>query len=426
MASEFTGERVIPGQVDPDLWNEHFARYAFAGRLARMKRVLDLGCGSGYGSAELAQSALTVAGVDISGDAITFAKENFGRLNLEFQTASCTELPFADASFDLVVSFEVIEHLDNWPRMIAEARRVLSPHGQFVVSTPNKSYYAESRKQSGPNPFHVHEFELDEFQAALAEYFPHVSLFTENHTDGIAIRPVRIEPITSAELRMEPSKGEPESAHFYLAVCALSPQTGSPSFVYLPASGNVLRERELHIARLEEELATKNEWLERAKNEHHELVEVHERQTQELKASNEWAKQIDTQLKSSGVRVTELQQELDAQQRTALETVAGYEAALRKVEEDLVEKVEWAVNLEKELLTNFAAKDAELTGMQQELVKVLDLLHATEKTVEERTRWAQSLDVEIEELRQQVAELVGSRWFRIGRKIGMGPGVARK
>ena len=55
--AEFTGERVIPGQVDADLLNEHLARYAFAARLSRRKQVLDAGCGAGYGSAELARTA---------------------------------------------------------------------------------------------------------------------------------------------------------------------------------------------------------------------------------------------------------------------------------------------------------------------------------------------------------------------------------
>jgi methylase of polypeptide subunit release factors len=63
---EFTGERVIPGQVETDLWNEHFSRYAFATLFASGKRVLDLGCGSGYGSAELARTAESVIGVDVS------------------------------------------------------------------------------------------------------------------------------------------------------------------------------------------------------------------------------------------------------------------------------------------------------------------------------------------------------------------------
>ena len=72
--AEFTGERLIPGQVDVDLLNEHVARYAFAVRLARAKRVLDAGCGAGYGAAELAHAAAFVAGTDISHEAIKFAR----------------------------------------------------------------------------------------------------------------------------------------------------------------------------------------------------------------------------------------------------------------------------------------------------------------------------------------------------------------
>jgi len=84
MQFEFTGERVIPGQVDADLLNEHLARYAFAARLARGKRVLDAGCGAGYGSAELAKFALSVVGADIAGEAVDFAREHYRLQNLQF------------------------------------------------------------------------------------------------------------------------------------------------------------------------------------------------------------------------------------------------------------------------------------------------------------------------------------------------------
>src|SRR5262249_57123529 len=86
--AEFTGERVIPGQVDIDLLNEHIARYAFAARLARGKRVLDAGCGAGYGSAELARWAQSVTGVDVSCEAIDFARENYPLPNVRFEQAS--------------------------------------------------------------------------------------------------------------------------------------------------------------------------------------------------------------------------------------------------------------------------------------------------------------------------------------------------
>src|SRR5580698_6057306 len=96
--AEFTGERVIPGEVDVDLLNEHMARYTFAARLARGKRVLDAGCGAGYGSAELARAAESVVGVDCAPDAVEFARAHYPVANLKFEVASCEALPQTDAA----------------------------------------------------------------------------------------------------------------------------------------------------------------------------------------------------------------------------------------------------------------------------------------------------------------------------------------
>src|SRR5215470_2202642 len=85
--AEFTGERVIPGEVDIDLMNEHLARYTFAARLARGKRVLDAGCGTGYGSAELAHAAVAVVGIDCAIEAVSFARANYRLPNLQFEQA---------------------------------------------------------------------------------------------------------------------------------------------------------------------------------------------------------------------------------------------------------------------------------------------------------------------------------------------------
>src|SRR5262245_25871930 len=123
--AEFTGERLIPGEVDIDLLNEHMARYTFAARLARGKRVLDAGCGAGYGSAALAAMAESVTGVDVAADAVEYAREHYQAPNLTFEQASITQLPFPDGAFDLVVAFEVIEHLEDWRGLLTEAGRVL-------------------------------------------------------------------------------------------------------------------------------------------------------------------------------------------------------------------------------------------------------------------------------------------------------------
>src|SRR5262249_874230 len=277
--------------------NEHLARYAFAARLARGKRVLDAGCGSGYGSGELAKTAASVLGVDQSADAVVFARENYRLPNLRFVQASVSALPHPDATFDLVVAFEVIEHLERWREFLVEVRRVLVPTGQFIVSTPNKLCYATTRRRAGPNPLHPHQFEVAEFRDEVSAVFPHISLFLENHVEGVVFQPV--EPGDMAEVRCDGADAAPAGSHFFVAVCAHRPQIGNPTFVFVPRTGNVLREREHHIGLLEHELGIKDEWLEKAKQDladlngkHQKLLTMYRSQKDELEARNQWAEKL--------------------------------------------------------------------------------------------------------------------------------------
>src|SRR2546427_581269 len=111
--------------------------------MAGGRRVLDAGCGSGYGADLLVREAREVLGIDISDDAIDYARRHYRADNLRFERASCLEIPAPDGSFDLVMAFELIEHLADWQAFLREVRRVLAPGGQFLVSTPNQRYYAE-------------------------------------------------------------------------------------------------------------------------------------------------------------------------------------------------------------------------------------------------------------------------------------------
>jgi SAM-dependent methyltransferase len=420
--AEFTGERVIPGQVDADLLNEHMARYAFASRLSRRKQVLDAGCGTGYGSAELAKNAASVLGIDLSAEAIEYARAEYPLPNLRFEQGDCTSLPAADASLDLVVAFEVIEHLENWRGLLHEARRVLAPGGQFIVSTPNKLYYAETRRAAGANPFHVHEFEYEEFRGELSEVFPHVSLFLENHTEGVVFQPM--DPDTSADVRVDGDAHGPEESHFFVAVCALRPQTGAPTFVYLPRTGNVLREREQHIALLEEEVKSKTGWLEKATKElaalnedHQQVLGMLRRQAQDLEERTAWGEDLQRELNEAGPRVAALQEEIASEQAAARELADAYEAKVRELDSENRAKTEWALETEARL-----GKELEESG--KELARCVELLHEAESTVEERTRWAQKLDAESGELRRQLDELRTSLWVKIGRKLGLSPGTS--
>ncbi|HEV8502736.1 MAG TPA: methyltransferase domain-containing protein [Casimicrobiaceae bacterium] len=170
-ALEFTGERFVPG-VAGEIVYEHVHRYAFARELVSGKRVLDAACGEGYGSALLATQAATVTGIDLDAATIAHASARYGGIaTLGFAVASVTHLPLADASVDVVVSFETIEHLpaEDQPRMLAEFARVLAPGGLLVISAPNRVEYSERRGYV--NPFHRKEHDREELDALLARAF---------------------------------------------------------------------------------------------------------------------------------------------------------------------------------------------------------------------------------------------------------------
>jgi SAM-dependent methyltransferase len=172
---EFTGERFTPECVR-EIWYEHWHRYAFARELARGRRVLDAACGEGYGSALLAGTAAGVLGIDIAENAIAHARARYGGLaNLHFQRGDCTALEVPPGCFDLVVSFETLEHVQAQEALIAGFARALAPDGILIVSSPDKHTYSEV---SGfRNEFHVRELYRDELLALLTPHFPHVRLY---------------------------------------------------------------------------------------------------------------------------------------------------------------------------------------------------------------------------------------------------------
>jgi 2-polyprenyl-3-methyl-5-hydroxy-6-metoxy-1,4-benzoquinol methylase len=416
--AEFTGERLIPGEVDIDLLNEHMARYHFAVRLARGKRVLDAGCGAGYGSAELADVAESVTGIDIAPEAVQYARAHYTLHNLAFEQASCTQLPFADGAFDLVVAFEVIEHLEKWRDFLQEARRVLAPAGQLIVSTPNRLYYTESRGAQGANPFHVHEFDFEEFTQELKQFFPHVSMFLENHIEGVTFQPH--ESGHTVETRVDAAEPVPDESHFFIAVCAHRPQIGNPTFLYVPRVANVLRERERHIGKLEGELATKDQWLDKAQEdlaefdrEHQKLLAMFREQKEELERSNQWAEELNAAVNERGARIEGLQKELARDQENARAVVAGYNAKIAALEQEGRETSQWALDIEARLTAEIRKVSEELTAA---------LAH-TEKELQERTDWALRLDREKRQLEEQLNLVRASRWIRLGRKVGLGPAL---
>jgi SAM-dependent methyltransferase len=172
---EYTGERMVPEHTDGLTFWEHVERYRFALPQARGRRVLDIACGEGYGSAAMAASgALHVIGVDISSEACAHAHAKY---SIETRVGSAEAMPLSDGEVDAVISFETIEHLHDVKAFISECHRVLSPGGTLIISTPNLPVYHE---RAPDNPFHHHEMALDEFQQLLGLGFTNVTLYGQH------------------------------------------------------------------------------------------------------------------------------------------------------------------------------------------------------------------------------------------------------
>ena len=167
-----TGERTAPGIPEENYWfQRHVVAYDYVARYVRGARVLDAGCGEGYGTDRLSAVAAETTGVDLEEPVIRRAASRYPRAR--FEAANLVSLPYAGASFDAVVSLQVIEHLHSPQEFLAECARILAPGGVLIVSTPNRLTFSPDGLR---NPFHTFEFAPDELRAAMAQQFGSIEL----------------------------------------------------------------------------------------------------------------------------------------------------------------------------------------------------------------------------------------------------------
>jgi ubiquinone/menaquinone biosynthesis C-methylase UbiE len=173
-------ERIIPEETKGALLVSHIKRYSFAKQFCEDKIVLDAACGVGYGSHYIAEVAQKVIGVDISKQAIAYAKSHYQKENVVFRVMDIHNLEFPDSYFDLVCSFETIEHIDEIKKFLSEVKRVLKRNGKFIVSTPR----ARKTNYDPKNPYHKTEFSYSDFQSILEEYFNKVQLYGQRRVQS--------------------------------------------------------------------------------------------------------------------------------------------------------------------------------------------------------------------------------------------------
>lgn len=184
MKNTWTGERLETFIKSRDAI-EHLHRYSLVLDYIQGKVVVDIASGEGYGSNLMSKVANHVYGVDIDKAAIENAKNKYIKNNLEFLNGSADNIPIANNSVDVVVSFETIEHHDKHDEMMLEIKRILKEDGLLIMSSPDKKFYSDARNYK--NEFHVKELYKDEFNNLIAKYFNNHQLLNQVYFNDCSI-----------------------------------------------------------------------------------------------------------------------------------------------------------------------------------------------------------------------------------------------
>lgn len=197
-------ERILPDQTDPATYQSHLARYHFALRwIAPTDDVLETACGSGYGTQLLAGRARWVLATDYSPLAIAYAREHFPAPNLAFTVTNCEQMALRDSSFDVIVSFEVFEHLENAAAYLEGCRKVLRPGGRLLLSTPNRVTHDMHMRSIGrDNDFHINLMDCGRFVCFIRGYFSDSQVYGQRRRGNWLYTALRAADVLNLRLRL--------------------------------------------------------------------------------------------------------------------------------------------------------------------------------------------------------------------------------
>lgn len=170
-----TGERILLEKETPLMIARHFCAYNYAKSFVRAKEVLDIGCGEGYGSDFLAGYAKSVLGIDYDRDVIDYAKDKYHKPGLGFSVLDIKHLDSLSKKFDVICSFQNIEHIQDTGKLLKNILGLLNDNGVFICSTCNIKDASPASKVPF-NRFHVKEYLVDEFKELLEGHFNRVEI----------------------------------------------------------------------------------------------------------------------------------------------------------------------------------------------------------------------------------------------------------
>ena len=344
--ARFMQERYVPGTWSEIAAYEHLPRYQLACGMAQGARVLDFGCGSGYGAASLARVAANVIGLDISEDALTYARTTHRAANLEFvhEVAFGASLP--SHGFDLITCFEVIEHLraQNQDELLVALARLLAPRGRLLISTPNP----HMTSLYGSNPYHLCELNRGEFAEKLRRHFSDLAILDQWVAASIvfqleaAPKWAMLNDLTSDEV------GSPAEPAVFVAVCGMEPVGELAAAAYLDRTRDFVRTRIQSL-----------QWRNQQLIERYDLQQARG----EVGRLNLLAQQLTTQLRGSTAELDAVLADRAALQATYAATKAALECSTAELDAVLADRAA--------LQATYAATKAALERGTAELDAVL-------------------------------------------------------
>jgi len=186
-----TGERTLPDVPEENYWyRRHLAVYEWIGGRVHGRRVVDLACGEGYGSAVLGRTAASVVGVDANPDAFEHARLKYSGGNVSFER---NMIELWSGAVDCVVFLQTIEHVQDPDAVLARLGDLVGPRGAVYVSTPNVLTLAPKGESRSGNPWHVREYRPEEYRALCERHFGQVDLLGLFHARKLRLHQVAIE-----------------------------------------------------------------------------------------------------------------------------------------------------------------------------------------------------------------------------------------
>lgn len=386
---EFTGERIVPNAENCEplfakkMYQEHVARYLFAAQLCVGKAVLDVGCGVGYGSQILGEmGAKSVAAFDLSDEAIGHARKEYSHPNVRFYVDNAEDF-HVDEKVDVVVCFELIEHVERQRQVFQRIKRALKPNGVVVMSTPRA--LPEKRTH-----FHTHEFSLGEFEGLFLEHFADVKMYFENnHFTSLVTdhKPAVLDTIYSLNEQFSLSQ-----ADYFIAVGIMSHDT------VLPALKPVLTVNDDAYVNLQErDVAI----LHRAEDDHKHRINALE---QQLKAEREQSERLEAERDQAEHRAAE---QIKAEQERTSRAEADRAAAQNQIQE-----------ISRLLESRMTEHQARLDGAAYELAEARRNEASTARLLAEEQQRVTTLHGVIKEIRQSTSWKMTAPVRGVSRVVG--------